>query len=44
VRAVLEVLLLPAEQEEENSLLDVVGAVDARGEGLREEFEDVASF
>lgn len=44
MRAVLQVLLLSAEEQEQDRLLDVVRAVDARREGLGQEVENVASF
>jgi hypothetical protein len=41
---VFKVLLHPAEQQQQDRLLDVIRAVDGRGERLREEGEDVFSF
>lgn len=42
--AVLEVFLLSSEQKKQDSLLDVIGSVDRRCEGLGEQGEDVPSF
>ncbi len=39
--AVLEVFLLSSEQKKQDSLLDVIGSVDRRCEGLGEQGEDV---
>jgi hypothetical protein len=44
VSAVFQIFLLSSKKQQQDGLLDVVAAVDRRGERLRKKVEDVSSF